>query len=91
MYFVRYHECGIEAQTEMSDNLVCVALVLVFFNEIRRAGECNLVDVFFHFVGGHAKTVILKGKGLFFRVDDYVNSRFVAFGKLVLSHHIQLL
>ena len=91
MYFVRNHKCGIEAQTEVSDNLVCVALVLIFFNEIRRTGECNLVDVFFHFVGGHAKTVILKGKGLFFRVDNHVNSRFVAFGKLVLSHHIQLL
>ena len=43
VYLVRYHECGVEAQTEMADDLILVGFILVFFKEIGGAGESDLV------------------------------------------------
>ena len=59
-HLVRYHECGIEAQTEMTDNLIVIGFIFVFLDEIRCTGKCNLVDIFFYFIGSHSKTVIDK-------------------------------
>ena len=91
MHLIRYHKCGIEAQAEMTDNLVVVCLIFIFCNEICRAGKCDLVDVFFHLIRSHADTIIDKLDGLCIRVYNHVHSGLVAFRKLVFSHHIQLL
>ena len=90
MYFIRYHECGIEAQSEMTDDLVGIALVLIFLNEIRSTGKCDLVDILFHFVGGHAQTVILEGQCLLLRIHDDIHTSLITFGKRIFSHHVQL-
>ena len=91
MYFIRYHKCGIEAQTEMTDNLVVVCLIFIFCNKICRAGKCDLVDVFLHLIRSHTDTVIDKPDGLCIRINDNIHSGLVAFRKLVFSHHTQLL
>ena len=90
MYFIRYHECGIEAQSEMTDDLVGIALVLIFLNEIRSTGKCDLVDILFHFVGGHTQTVILEGQCLLLRIHDDIHTSLITFGKRIFSHHVQL-
>ena len=58
MNIVGYHECGIEAQSEMADDLIVIGLVLVFLQKIGSAGESDLVDVFFYLILCHAETVI---------------------------------
>ena len=90
MYFIRYHECGIEAQSEMTDDLVRIALVLIFLNEIRSTGKCDLVDILFHFIGGHAQTVILEGQCLLLGIHDDIHTSLIAFGQGIFSHHVQL-
>ena len=90
VYFIRYHECRIEAQSKMTDDLVGIALVLIFLNEICCAGKCDLVDVLFHFVGGHAQTVILEGQCLLFRIHDDIHTSLIAFRHGIFSHHVQL-
>ena len=46
----------------MSDDLVGIALVLIFLYKIRGAGKSDLINIFLHLVRGHAETVIRKGK-----------------------------
>ena len=53
MHFVCHHESGIESQTEMADDLIRIALVLIFLYEVGCAGESDLVDVLLHLVRGH--------------------------------------
>ena len=57
-YLVRYHKCGVEAQSEVSDDLIVIGLVLVLLNEVRCTGKGDPVDVFLHFIGRHTETVI---------------------------------
>ena len=90
VYFIRYHECRIEAQSKMTDDLVGIALVLIFLNEIRCARKCDLVDVLFHFVVSHAQTVILEGQCLLFRIHDDIHTSLIAFRQGIFSHHVQL-
>ena len=35
MNFICYHKCGVESKTEMTDDLIIVCLVFVFFQEIQ--------------------------------------------------------
>ena len=72
-HLVRYHECGVEAQAEMTDDLILVGLVLVLLHEIRCAGKCDLVDVLLDLVRRHTKTVIDELQGLLLRVHDDLN------------------
>ena len=88
MHGVRHHKGRIEAQPEMADNLFLAGLVLVFFQEIRCAGECNLVDIFLHLVRGHAKAVVDKFQGLFFRVYYNLDLRLKVLRKLVFAHQV---
>ena len=74
----------------MSDDLIGIALVLIFFDEIRSTGKCDLVDILFHFVGGHAQTVILEGQCLLLRIHDDIHTSLIPFGKRIFSHHVQL-
>ena len=52
------HECRVEAQSEMSDDLIIRGLILVFLDEIRRPGKGDLVDVLLYLLRSHSKTVI---------------------------------
>ena len=60
MNFISYHKCGVESKTEMADDLIIVGFVFVFLEEISCSGKCNLVDIFFYFIGSHSETVIDK-------------------------------
>ena len=44
----------------MTDDLIVIGFIFVFLDEIRCTGKCNLVDIFFYFIGSHSKTVIDK-------------------------------
>ncbi len=91
MYLIRHHKGRIEAEAEMPDNLFLAGLVLIFFQEIRGAGECNLVDVFLYFLGRHAQAVVNELQCLLFRVHQDLDLWLIIFGKPVFPHQIQLL
>ena len=87
---VSNHKRRIKAKTEMSDNLVFVRLVLIFFQKIRSPGKSNLIDIFFDFLSCHAKAVVCNGQCFIIRVYGYLNLRLVICRKLVFAHHVQL-
>ena len=60
-HFVGGHEGGIEAQAEMADDAALVVAGVVF-EELLGAGEGHLIDVFFHFPGGHADAVVREAQ-----------------------------
>ena len=91
MHLICYHECGIESQSKMTDNLILICLVLILCQEIRCAGKCNLVDILFHFICSHAKSVIDELQSLLIRVHQNLYLRFIFLRKCILTHHIQLL
>ena len=49
---------------------------LVFGQEILGAGECDLVDVFFHLLGRHPDAVVDHADGLVLLVDLYLDGQF---------------
>ncbi len=87
---IRHHEGGIEAQAEVSDDLVAVGLVLVPVHEGFRAGEGNVVDVFLHFLRRHAKTVVRDLYGLRLRIQHHIDPGLPVLRQLTLAHHFQL-
>ncbi len=54
MHRIGNHERRIESKSEMTDDLVVVRLILIFFNEISRTRKCDLIDIFFDLVRSHA-------------------------------------
>ncbi len=74
MNLVRYHEGRVKAQSEMTDDLIVIGLVLVFLQEIRRAGKGDLVDVFLHFVCRHTKSGIDEFQCFLLRVYDHADA-----------------
>ena len=91
MHLVRHHKRRIEAQTEMSDDLILIGLVLVLLDEIRRTGKSDLVDILLHLVRRHTDTVINKLERLLLRVHDHLNLRLITVGQGIFPHHVQLL
>ena len=57
-HFIGHHEHRIKAQTEMADNLRVIRFSLVFFQEILRAGERNLINIFDDLFLRHTDPVI---------------------------------
>ncbi len=74
----------------MSDNLIVGGLVFVFLDKIGRAGKGNPADVFLDFICGHAKAVVNKFQGLFFRIYNNLNLRFKILRQGILTHHVKL-
>ena len=91
MHLVRHHESRVEAQAEMTDHIVLCRLILIFLQELGSAGESDLGDILLHLVRRHAKSVIDELQRLILRIHNYLDRRFIIIGKLILSHHIQLL
>ena len=44
----------------MTDDLILICLVLIFLQEIRRTGKCNLIDILLNLSLRHADTGIGK-------------------------------
>ena len=57
-YQIRYHERAVEAQSEVTDNLVVAGLVFIFCQESFRSGKRDVVDVLPDLVRCHADTVV---------------------------------
>ena len=74
----------------MTDDLVFICLVLIFCQEILCTGKCDLVDILFHFLGGHTDTIILDGDGLVLGIDGNLNLILRILRLLVLAHQRQL-
>ena len=85
------HENRIESQTEMSDNLLIICLILILFQKISRSGKGNLIDILFHFFRRHPQTIIGKGNRLFLRINFYVNSCLIVVRKRHFTHKFQFL
>ena len=49
--------------------------VFVFVDELLSAGECDLVDVFVHLLGGHADTVIRHGERLLLLINRHAHAK----------------
>lgn len=62
------HEGGIEADAEMADDGILAGLV-VLIDEVRRAGEGDLVDIFVDIVRTHADAVVADDHALCFKVE----------------------
>ena len=90
IHLVGDHESGIEAQSEVSDDLILIRLVLIFLQKLCRAGKSDIRDILYDLFRGHADTVIDKLQCLFLIIDQNVYLRLVAFRKLCLSDGIQL-
>ena len=85
-----YHERAVKTETEMTDDLVLIGFVLILLKEIRRAGKCNLVDVFLNLIGGHADSVINKGDRLLLRIGADRDLPLVVVRKLRLADQSKL-
>ena len=88
---MRYHERGIKAQSEMSDNLILIRLILVLVQEILSSGERNLVNIFLHLIRGHTDSVIDELNGLLVRIHANLNLILIILGQNRLSDQLQLL
>ena len=75
----------------MSDNLLIICLVLIFFQKICRSGKGNLIDILFHFFCRHSQTIIGKGNRLFLRIDFHIDSCLVVVRKRGFTHKFQFL
>ena len=89
MHFISHHEGRVKAQTKMSDNLILIRLILIFFDKIRSSRKSNLINIFFHFIGSHTDTIILKGQCLFLRIHNHLNFTLIVCGQAVFTHHVQ--
>ena len=72
---LRHHERGIEAHTELADNIDVVALVLRL--EIQRAGLGDGAQILFQLLFGHADAVIRHGEGAAVLVHRQVDLQIV--------------
>ena len=90
MYLVRYHEYGVEAETEVTDDLVVRCFILIFIQEIGCAGECDLCDVLLDLCRRHTKTGIDELQRLLLRVDDDLNLLLISVRVFILAHHLKL-
>ena len=87
-YFIGYHESGVEAQTEMTDDfVVTICFFFVFGQEICCAGEGDLVDVFLDFLVGHTDTVIHDLHDFFVFVQYHMNGKVFISGDVVCFPH----
>ena len=91
MNLIRHHERGVEAQSKVSDDLIRIALILIFLDKVRSSGKGNLIDVLLHLFRSHAQTVIDEGQRLLLRVYDHFHLCLVPLRQSILSHHVQLL
>ena len=86
---IRYHECRIESESEVSDDLVAVRLILILFQELRRAGKSNLCDVTDYLVRSHTNSVIGEYQCFFLIVNRYGDLRLISLRKPYLAYGIQ--
>ena len=91
MHLIRHHKCRIKAQSEMTDNLILVGLILILLDKVRRAGKSDLIDILLHLVCSHTQTVIHKCQCFLLRAYNHVHSCLVILRQGVFPHHIQLL
>ena len=85
------HECGVESQTEVTDDLILVALVLELGQEVGSTGESNLIDVLLYFIFGHTNTIIRDGKGLLLGIEDDMYFGLITCRDREFTHCIKLL
>ena len=76
LHLLGHHEAGVEAQAEVADDRVTLALVLL--QEVFGARERHLVDVALHLIGAHADAVIRDGEGVGLAVDADRDPAFAA-------------
>ena len=91
MYFICYHECGIESQSEMTDDLISIGIIFIFFNKICGTRKSYLCNVFFYFFRCHTKAIIDELHGLILCADDHFHFSLVIIRHSVITDQCQLL
>ena len=64
--FLRHHKCGIETETEVSDD--AVGGIFIFLKKFFRPRECNLIDIFIDIRSIHSDAMIGDGKSAGFLI-----------------------
>ena len=70
------HERGVESEAEVADD---AGLVLVFFEELTGARECDLVDVLVDLLFGHADTAVDDFQNVFLGVHIHADGQVAQF------------
>ncbi len=73
VYLIGYHEGTVEAETEMSDNLIRIRLILILRNKICRTRERDLVDILINLLRCHTDTIIAELDRPLIRIHDDIN------------------
>ena len=87
--FISDHESGVEAETEMTDDIISGRLVLVLLDKLRCAGKCDLCDVLDDLVLRHADTVIRKGQRLRIRINRDMDFIFIVVRRLEFADALE--
>ena len=88
--FLCYHESGVEAYAELTDdiNIVCLFVLVL---ELEGAAVCDDTKVVFQLIGGHTDTVIGDSEHLVFLVGGYLNLEIVlVHANLVISKRLEI-
>ena len=73
LHFLAHHKCGIETETEMTDD--CFGFVFVLVQKLLRAAERNLVDELVHLFGCHSDSVVGDSKRLLILIYTHAHTR----------------
>ena len=84
------HECAVEAQTEVTDDLIVACLIFILLHKGFRTGESDVINVFLYLISSHTQTVVGHFDRLVLRADFDVDPCLVSFRQLIVAHHIQL-
>ena len=89
-YIVSHHKYGIEAKSEMTDDLILIGLILIFLQKSGSAGESDLCNILLDFSLRHTKSGINKFQCFFFGINDHLDAVFVIIRVGIFSHNLQL-
>ena len=85
-HFFGNHKRGIEAKSEMSDNVL--SIIFVFFQKFLSTRKCNLIDVFVNFFGSHPNAAIRYGQFFLLWINAYPDGQISKFA-FELAHGCQ--
>ena len=75
----------------MADHIIFRRLVLILFQELCSAGECDLGNIFLYLVSRHSDAIVCELQRLFFWIYLNLDAGLIDIPKLVFTHHIQFL
>ena len=87
---IGHHKGAVEAQSEVTDDLVIVGLVFIFCQKSFRAGKRDVVDVLSDLVRCHADAVVGHSDRPVRGADNNIDPRLVVLGEGIVAHDVKL-